>query len=271
MTGRAGLEVDPIRPAYLQVANQLRHKITTGELRVGDRLPVETDLAEMFGVSRSTVREALRHLASRQLITTQRGAGGGSRVVQPSTEGVEEYLASTIGLMTTTGEIARSALLEARVLLEPAAAGLAAIRRTEQQLDDIASARFDPVEDPYDIVVRRTRRFHLEILEAAGNPMLALMARPVYEVLGHQYIEKASSPAFWSKVAVEHEAVLDAIGAGDAEAAEAAMRSHLGDLRDLYRGLEAGPVSDPPVGSGLPLPGRVGAAPPEPPGRAAPG
>lgn len=239
MSAADGLEVDRIRPAYLQVAHQLREKILAGELQPGDRLPVELDLAEMFGVSRSTVREALRQLASQSMIETHRGPGGGSRVTHPSTESVEDYLASTLGLMTGSGEISRSSLLEARLLLEPQAAGLAATRRTDEQLADLEAALFDPDGDPQDVLTRRTRRFHLELLGAAGNPMLHLMARPVYEVLGRRYIDRASSPAFWRKVDAEHRAVLTAVAAGDAAGAEAAMAAHLGDLRDLYLGFES--------------------------------
>lgn len=240
MTDRrnAELEVDRIRPAYVQVAEQLRQKILTGELKAGDRLPVELDLAEMFGVSRSTVREALRHLTSQDLIETQRGPGGGSRVTQPSASSVEDYLTSTISLMTGSGDIPRSALLEARALLEPPAAGLAALRRSDEQLADIESALFEPDLDPYDTVVRRTRRFHLELMAAAGNPMIHLMVRPVYLVLGHSYIEKASSPEFWRKVDAEHRVILEAVRSNLPEAAEEAMRLHLGDLRDLYREFE---------------------------------
>lgn len=233
------LDVDRVRPAYRQIADQLRTKILNGELRPGDRLPVETELAELFGVSRSTVREALRHLASQNLISTQRGSGGGSRVVPPSAEHVEEYLSSSIGLMTTSGDIRRPDLLEARVLLEAPAAGLAAERRSPQQLEDIASALFDPESDPSETVMRRSRRFHLEILAASGNPMLQLMARSVYAVLVHTYIEKASTPSFWAKVDAEHREIHRAIASGDRDSAEGSMRRHLGDLRDLYRSLEA--------------------------------
>ncbi|MEE8600531.1 FadR/GntR family transcriptional regulator [Euzebya tangerina] len=232
------LAVDRIRPAYAQVASQLRDKILNGALRPGDRLPVEVELAELFGVSRSTVREALRQLASHQLIETSRGPTGGSRVAQPSAASLEDYLTSSMGLLATAGEIPRAALLEARTMFEPSAAGLAARRRTPMQLDDLTAQIFDPEGDPHDLIVQRTRGFHLSLLEAAGNPVMQLLAGPVYEVLGTVYIEKASSPDFWGRVDREHRSILAAVRSGDAEAAEAAMRDHLGDLRDLYRELE---------------------------------
>ena len=67
------LSVDRVRPAYQQVADQLLARVLDGSLAAGDRLPAEGELAVAFGVSRSTVREAFRVLASRDLITTVRG------------------------------------------------------------------------------------------------------------------------------------------------------------------------------------------------------
>ena len=231
------MEVDRIEPAYVQVANQLRAKIVSGELKPGDRLPVELDLAERFGVSRSTVREALRQLATLDLVETSRGPAG-TRVAQPSSAAIESYLTSTLGLMTTGGEMSKTSMLEARAILEPSAAALAAQRRTEDQLHDLASALFDPSADPYETIVGRTRRFHLELLACADNPMIQLMGRTVYHVLGTDYIEKASSDTFWQKVDREHRAIHAAVAAGDTETAEHEMRTHLQDLRIRYQQIE---------------------------------
>ena len=74
----AALRVNRVQPAYQQVADQLRDRILDGSVAAGDRLPTEVELSEIFGVSRSTVREALRVLASRGLIRTTRGTTGGT-------------------------------------------------------------------------------------------------------------------------------------------------------------------------------------------------
>jgi GntR family transcriptional repressor for pyruvate dehydrogenase complex len=73
---RDSLGIQPVKTAYQQVADQLRSLILGGDLSPGDRLPPESELIELFGVSRGTVREALRALASQGLITTSRGATG---------------------------------------------------------------------------------------------------------------------------------------------------------------------------------------------------
>src|SRR5262249_20886659 len=85
------MSVRRVRKAYEQVADQLRDLILAGELSRGERLPNENMLAREFGVSRATVREALRLLAAQNLIRTAKGAGGGSYVTLPSVDHISEF------------------------------------------------------------------------------------------------------------------------------------------------------------------------------------
>src|SRR3954468_11719481 len=101
---RAALAVSRLQPAYQQVADQLRALIISGELVAGDRLPPEGELGASFGVSRSTVREALRSLASQGLIETTRGTTGGTFVTRIKPAAVTSYLETSIGLMSGTEE-----------------------------------------------------------------------------------------------------------------------------------------------------------------------
>lgn len=91
--------VHRIRKAYEQVADQLLGLIISGELTPGTRLPSEVDLASQFGVSRTTVREALRILATRNLIESRRGVSGGHFVLQPDVGSMTEYLVTNVGLL----------------------------------------------------------------------------------------------------------------------------------------------------------------------------
>ena len=109
--------------AYEQVADRLRQLIVSEELARGERLPNELQLADEFGVSRATVREALRLLAAQSLIRTAKGVGGGSYVTAPSAENVSESLRSGLGLMTSSADVTLEELLEVRALLEVPAAG----------------------------------------------------------------------------------------------------------------------------------------------------
>ncbi len=91
------LTVRRIRPAYEQVADQLRELVLSGKLGPGDRLPVEGSLSAEFGVSRSTVREAIRLLSSQSLVHTTRGPTGGTFVSEADPESIRQYLYTSIG------------------------------------------------------------------------------------------------------------------------------------------------------------------------------
>ena len=128
------MPVRRVRKAYEQVADQLRELIMTGELAPGERLPNEALLAREFGVSRATVREALRVLAAQNLLRTAKGAGGGSYVTLPTVDHISEFLRSNINLLTESRDVTLDELIEARELLEVPAARLAAARRSRGRI-----------------------------------------------------------------------------------------------------------------------------------------
>jgi GntR family transcriptional regulator, transcriptional repressor for pyruvate dehydrogenase complex len=124
-----------VKKAYEQVADQLRELIARGVLAPGERLPNETQLANQFGVSRATIREALRLLAAESLLRTSRGKGGGSFVNLPSIENISDFVGASISLLTDAETVSLEELLETRELLEVPAARLAAVRRTDHDLE----------------------------------------------------------------------------------------------------------------------------------------
>src|SRR5215212_1220523 len=112
------------------LADELRADITSGRLQPGERLPPEPELCIKTGVSRSTVREALRLLASQHLIVTTRGVTGGSYVAKPDAATLAASLSRGVNLLVTATPVGIRELMEVRDLLEVPAAGLAARRRT---------------------------------------------------------------------------------------------------------------------------------------------
>src|SRR5437660_12707886 len=121
-------------PAYQQLADELREQITSGRLRPGQRLPTEPELCLRTGVSRSTVREALRLLASQHLIVTTRGVTGGSYVAQPDPARLAESLTGGVRMLLSYTPVGVDDLIEVREMVEVPAVGLAARRRTEEDL-----------------------------------------------------------------------------------------------------------------------------------------
>ena len=223
-------------PAYKQVADSIRRSILDGTLEPGHRLPVEPDLAEHHGVSRSTIREALRSLASEHLVVTLRGVGGGTFVTHPEPEHISQSFVTTLGLLTSTDEISVSELLEARELLEVPACGLAAQRRTAQQLAEIKELLETGPRDSFGFENRKD--FHLVIVGCTRNQLLALMTEPLFAVLQNRFLRDRAPAKFWERVGVEHRAIYAAIAAGDRVTAEYEMREHLHHLRQTYEQID---------------------------------
>lgn len=229
------LLVSRVRPAYQQVADQLRELILDGKLCAGDRLPSEADLGSQFGVSRSTVREALRALASRDLIHTTRGPAGGTFISQVKVEKISDYLEASIGLLSGDKRVTVQEMLEARDVLEVPAARLAAERRQACHLEAMRAAieREMTTRGRSDRFAEH-RDFHQVIVEASGNVLLGMMNEPVFRVLQAKFLRPTVPEGFWATVDHDHAAILTAIGDRDAPAAGLLMAEHLVALRDAY-------------------------------------
>src|SRR3712207_3501215 len=123
------------RKAYEHVADQLRELILSGAITRGQRLPNGAALGVQFGVSRATVREALRVLATQNLIRTTKGATGGSFVILPTADHISDFLSSNISLLSQTETVSLDEFLELREFLEVPAARLAARRHDDETLE----------------------------------------------------------------------------------------------------------------------------------------
>ena len=229
------IAVSRIKPAYEQVADQLRDLIVSGELQPGDRLPVEGKLSSTFGVSRSTVREALRALAAQNLVYTSRGVSGGTFVADASPGLLSSYLETGLSLLSGADQITPAELMEARELIEVPATRLAAERRTQDHL----VAMHDAIEKEMVASSRGGRfeqnsHFHALILEAAGNRLVEVLTLPIFGVIRKRFLSDETPKRFWGQVDQDHISILDHVQAGDADAAAEAMQNHLASLRAVY-------------------------------------
>ncbi|MFE3448991.1 FadR/GntR family transcriptional regulator [Nonomuraea sp. NPDC059194] len=225
-------------PAYQSLAADLRDRIMAGEFRPGDRLPVEPELSAAYGVSRSTVREALRLLASQNLIATLRGVSGGSFVVAPRPEQISDYLRTSLDLLAVDARITVDQLLEIRDLLEVPATGLAALRRSESDLADLRATLFDPAALEPEQMYEPNKRFHAVLLQASGNPLVEVVARPVFQLLDERFLRGRAPGRFWHEVDRDHREILAYVEAGDEEGAREAAHAHLGRLRPTYLSID---------------------------------
>jgi DNA-binding FadR family transcriptional regulator len=227
----AGTTVRP--PAYQLLADELREAITSGRLRPGERLPPEPELCVRSGVSRSTVREALRLLASQHLIVTTRGVTGGSFVAHPDAEQLSEALSTGLTLLSNSAEVGLADLLELRRALEIPAAGLAAERRTDADLAQLRAALFDPGLDELDTMLSAHAAFHSAVASATGNPLFELVTRPLYQVgYGEEIVENLPAD-YWSQVDTDHRELLAHVRARDSAAAMEVGARHLAYLAEV--------------------------------------
>ena len=230
-----GLAVSRVLPAYQQVADQLLDLILSGSLASGDRLPPEASLASIFGVSRSTVREALRVLASRDMIMTTRGTTGGTFVSRIELDQVSDYLETSLGLMSGTDDVSVGDMLEARDVLEVPAARLAAERREDHHVVAMREViDREVLSRGRSGKFREHRNFHGLVVEATGNGLLTVMTAPVFRVLQARFLNPEVPRDFWSQVDADHHEIWVAIRDGDPDAAGTAMHEHLLRLREAY-------------------------------------
>jgi DNA-binding FadR family transcriptional regulator len=218
----------PVQRPRQQVEDQLRQAILSGALGIGKKLPPEAALAVEFGVSRTTVREALRSLASDGLIEKIPGAGGGSFVRSVDHHSLGAELSEDIENLLRLGSIGYEEVAAVRRMLEVPAAGEAARHREEAdlaELDEIlAEARALEIDDPR--VAELDARFHAGVAHASGNRVLAAFVYALHEVTEPVH-NLDLNPETAKQTFRQHQAVVRAVRKQDVAAAEAAMTSHL--------------------------------------------
>jgi GntR family transcriptional regulator, transcriptional repressor for pyruvate dehydrogenase complex len=228
------------RKVYEQIAEQLLGQIGSRALRPGDPLPPERELTETFGVGRSSIREALRMLESQGVIAS---ANGGTFVVADAAS----PLNSSLRLVFTLDEEAgMHHLFELRLILESAAAALAAERRAPEHLElmDTAMAEMEGAlgaAGDGDRFIDADLRFHLAVAEATGNRLVLHSMQAVRDVIRRALMTAARIPQSPQSAVVEHRAIRAAIAAGEADRARAEMRNHLLRVeRDVEKGVPNG-------------------------------
>lgn len=221
-----------LRPRQ-QVEDQIKAAILSGTLRGGERLPGEVDLAQQFGVSRATVREALGSLAAQNLIVKTPGAGGGSFVRRIDLSSLSSALVDSVHNLLALGSIAFEEVALVRQHLEVPAVRLAALNRTGEDLEELQEVldmqKSISVEDPS--VPALDERFHGVIARASGNRVLAAFVSALHlETEPVHYLDL--SPEVGRTTVRQHQRIVRAIADQDPEEGEAAIIEHLTYLRE---------------------------------------
>lgn len=223
----------PFRPEAItpnsaadQIAAQLRTALVDGTLRPGDRLSSEPDLAEEFHVSRATVREAIKILRAQGMLRTMRGARGGHFVISPQTDALAESVGQTFGLWFDAGDISVAEVDEARVVVERACVRLAAMRREDQDLEEMDRLLTESDDERLTLTefLSFDLRFHRAIAIAARNRLLELPMTAIHMVRPrtNQLLRKHDRRT----VINQHRGILAGLAAADPDQAEEAFLHH---------------------------------------------
>lgn len=219
----------PPKRAFETIIASLREMMASGELRPGDRLPAERDFAQQFGVSRTSVREALRVLETLGVISVRRGAEHGATLMpEPS-----NAFATTFGLLMDLRHITPAEMLEFRLMLELGAARSVAARRDPQALADLR-ALVDEMEDEDTDDAdfhRLDASFHVALLKATRNRLVDLVESGLDSALRRMITDVAGAwrdqETLRRELTQQHREILAALERGDGEEAARLLSLHI--------------------------------------------
>ncbi len=210
----------------IKVADEIEDAIQSGKIQIDEKLPSEFELCEQFGVSRTAVREALRMLSAKGLISIEKGRGIFARglTAKHVTDPMHSYLKTKMGVPYILD------IIDARAFIEPEIAKVAALQRTEEDLDKLrkdVEAMKVFVGSPEEWA-RLDMNFHLHIAMATQNILLPLMLKPVFRLMPEIKSKIMSDvPEARESAIVWHSKILQALIEGNSEKAYLEMKDHL--------------------------------------------
>lgn len=204
------------------VARQIKDLIREQRLKPGDKLPNEMELSQLFGVSRPTIREAMKSLISQNIVSIHRGRG----TFVSETPGI---VADPLGFDFIHSADLQIALIEARLIIEPGAARLAA-RNAEPKDIETMHCLLQEMEESvqmHHVRITKELEFHRSIARATKNPVILRIIPVIMEAIQKTYREAPRTPEDHQQALEEHRRVLEAIRSHSPEEAYQAMRQHL--------------------------------------------
>jgi len=224
-------ELEPVRKTriYEEVASQIQRLISEGRLRPGDHLPPERELAERFGVSRTSVRDAIRVLELMGLLEPRQGEGTVVRDLSP------DSLVNPLASLLVRNRTLLADLLDVRKMIEPALAARAAVHASGDELarlEQIFLRQHDKVQQG-ELAIDEDSEFHYAIATAARNRVILRVLDVLMDLLRESRERSLQVAGRLQRSLAGHRRILDAIRRRDADAAEVAMRQHLQEIEDV--------------------------------------
>ena len=220
------------KPLYEQVCELIETRIIEGDLRVGDKLPTEKEMAELYQVSRTVIREAMKVLKEKGWIETR--VAKGTFVVDNVAKSVRDSFDAVVRMDEARGF---RYLIEVREILEPEVAALVASRADDTQRDKLRQAvdLMDHAlehQDNIEEFLNADFTFHMLLAESTGNPLIPMIISPLVKLMREQQ-------AYYSSIVkegthrsqVNHKLIMDAIASQDTAAARRYMIEHIHQVR----------------------------------------
>jgi len=214
---------------YQQIATQIRDLIQEGKLKHGDQLPPERELAEIFRVSRHSVREAIRTLEEKNILKSR--VGSGTYVILEDESSIVDFFARAI--QREKGKLAE--IFEFRRMIEPQIARLAAQNATPEQvekLEEIVRLQRKTSHD-LDKSIELDQVFHLTLALATGNEILLRIVERINDILAESRAKVVQSGVRRKRSIDGHNKILEAVHRRDPELSATTMHSHLQEIEEV--------------------------------------
>lgn len=224
------------KPLSEQVCELIETQIMNGDLVVGDKLPTENELAEIYKVSRTVIREATKILKEKGLLESY--VGKGTFVVDKTDRGIGSSINAFVRM---NPDVSYGYLLEVRQMLEPEMAALAASKASEEQvieMQQVINLMDRSLEgiDPLENFLYADHKFHNLLAESTGNPLILMLIKPLGVLMRNQqqfHLYQVKGGPIKSQN--YHRAILEAIKNKNPEEARTAMRDH---IQQVYRDIK---------------------------------
>jgi GntR family transcriptional repressor for pyruvate dehydrogenase complex len=216
---------------FERIVDQISDAVRSGSLKVGDKLPSEPELARIFGVARSGVREALRILELSGLVVIKKGNQGGCFIQElSSNQKLIDYLSGHLRL----GQITLSQITEARYWLESMVIDIVGQRITDKDIDRLRKS-VDKAERLFREGKEREKinenfDFHMLLVRTTENTILIDTLSALFEILSYMVVKMKPTRQITLATLKAHREILDLLEAGQIERAKAANKAHIGDV-----------------------------------------
>jgi DNA-binding FadR family transcriptional regulator len=214
---------------FMQVSRQLRQSIFNGEYQPGQRLPNERNLADVFGVSRIIIREAIWDLKRSGLVEIKRGAHGGAFVQEMKHDAVTSVMADVLSLTN----VRPADIMEVRLLIEPAVATVAAQRASKADLWEMKKYLEPVPKEHTDEYVRWQIGFHRLVAKASHNPLYGLLSNILLDFAEDMILSLKPKDRVYHDI-TSHPAILEKLSQRDAAGVNKLFYEHLLEIKPSF-------------------------------------